>query len=85
MRGQPLVEILSGMCGVQRKQMGPMAGGMLKFEISDVVVAAGSGEEDVTIDRDCVLMILGLLDDAPDLRDVYDEESFRRLAELAVD
>jgi len=65
--------------------MGPMAGGMLKFEISDVVVAAGSGEEDVTIDRDCVLMILGLLDDAPDLRDVYDEESFRRLAELAVD
>ena len=82
MRGRDLVEALSEICEVSRKEMVPMAGGGIRFEFHDIVVAEGCTEEDLRLHEDNIKDLYDTLDIAPDLKEFFNPMIVDSLMEL---
>jgi len=82
MRGIALVEILSGMDGIQRVQMGSAAGGKIIYSVNDVMVASGDSDANISLDEDVILCMIDMITEAPDLSEIYDYDTFVTLMRL---
>lgn len=84
MRGSDLLEKLDSI-GARRKEVGSVAGGSdgcLFYDVCDIVVARGHSDQDLHLVPENITDVIEMMEMAPDLRDLYDEESFRTLSEL---
>ena len=82
MRGRDLVEALSEICEVSRKEMSPMAGGGIRFEFHDIVIAEGCSEEDLRLHEDNIKDLSITLEIAPDLKEFFNPTIVDSLMEL---